>query len=186
MSTVTKGVTIKTTTFHEIMAVSDGWGWARLLWEDATGRVNINSDYGDWSYCWTAIGTKTLAQFLNQLSSGYMGEKMLGVGLREHSDGKTVAYIRKAIIRDRKDGELTKEEAKEEWTNVKYYGDGDWDFRMWCGETSYEDPWGFACDDVNGQWVSFWDHIWVPLIKPALAEVNATDIETARSGKQGN
>lgn len=163
--------TTKTTTFREIAANTTGWGWARLLWEDETGRVVILSDYGHWSYCWPHIGDDSLPAFLAKLTASYMGEKLLGSKHREHSDEKTIARIRKTITEDHKTGSLTDEEAAEELQAVDDYENGWSDFRSWCGETSYDCPHEMAEDEVNGQWCSFWDHLWFPIIKPALEAI---------------
>lgn len=156
---------------REISAVTKSWGWARLLIDEETGRVVIVSDYGEWSYCWRHIGDRTLPQFLAGLNWDYMGEKMLNGNIRVPSDERTVNHIKSEIISLRKTGTLDKEEAALEWEFIDEFQRGWTDFRGWCDQTHLMEPWEYRCDEPNGQWMSFWDHIWTPLIVPALKQI---------------
>lgn len=46
-----------------------------LILDDTTGLVAIHSDYGAASYCWTAIGQRTLAEFFCSASPHYLLNK---------------------------------------------------------------------------------------------------------------
>lgn len=176
VDTMPNQVTIKTTVVQEIAASDGDFGWVRLLLDDNAGRVVILSAYGDWSYRWDANGDAKLAELLSKLPSSYLAEKFLGSALSEHSDEKTIHAIRKAIIRDRKTGRWSKDEAAAEWLLVKDYENGWHSFHVWCGKTSYDCPGVYARSAIAGCWVGFWDNLWVPLIKPALeslAEANS-------------
>ena len=173
-------VIIKKTVFHEISVATGSWNWARLLMEESTGRVVIVSDYGDWSYCWTSIGERSLAEFLHGLNSQYMGEKLLGSGLRSHDDDSTIKGLRNLIVEYRKDGVLTKEEAAAEWEYVKQYEDGWGDFRWWCDQTEFFDcPYDYSIYQPVACWTEFWNRIWTPLIKPALREIYVSEANEA-------
>ena len=166
-------VEIRKCQLTEINVSTPDWGWARVLIEEDTGRVIVVSDYGEWSHCWWSIGNRTIFQFLNQLDSHYMGGKFLGAGLRVRSEPKTYEKIKKHIIDNRKDNELTKDEARNEWDIVETcfeYGNG---FEEWCGETEFfrDYPWDMSVDRVVGCWESFWNHIWVPHVKPQLEKL---------------
>lgn len=163
---------IKTTTFSEI-AVVDEFDWARLLWEESTGRVIVLSAYGNWSYCWTHIGSDTLPQILASLHMGYMGGKFLGSHLYEYSLEDTVSAIRQAICELRKTGSWSnwsKKLARKEWGLVAALEDGEIDFREWHDQTELDDAYEYRRTEIRADWVSFWERVWVKLILPELAE----------------
>lgn len=159
---------IKETVFKEISVRGEHGIWARLFWEESTGRVTINSDYGDWSYCWSSIGKQTLQSFLAGLDSHYMGKKMLGQHYDVPDDEGTVQAIKEMIIQMRRDGEFDKDAAREEWDNVKAYARGDCDFRGWCDDTNITEAWEVHQTKADNSWVMFWEKLWVPLIVPIL------------------
>ena len=163
---------IRIATFNEIIVQNDNrCEWARLLWEESTGRVFLVTAWGSWSYCWTHIGEKTLQKFLGGLDIGYAGGKFLGSSLYEHSPESTLQAIRETILRDRREGGLTKAEAAEEWEHAERLEQGHYmDFREWCENSSMDCAYEFSRKEMVGTWESFWNRIWVPKIQPILNE----------------
>jgi hypothetical protein len=77
-------------------------GW----WADITvshdGFVNIQSDYGSYSYCWSAFGD-SIFKFLCQCDTDYLYHKFGGLLPREFNIKKTVQAIKKDILEHRKE-----------------------------------------------------------------------------------
>ena len=175
-------MTFKKTTYNEISVKNDHGAWARLLWED-NGRVIIISDFGHWSYWWGHRGSDSVAKFLAGLDSFYMGNKMLGTHFRNHSDQETVKAIRKFICDERRNGDMEKHKAREEWAIAECYEDGDYDYRGWIENTSICEPWDLGRTECSIDWTSFWDRLWVPLIKPQLTELVASATSSESKGE---
>lgn len=160
---------ITTSTFSEISVHADGER-ARILWEEPKGWVVILSSYGCWSYAWWSIGEQSLQEFLADLDSYYMGKKMLGADLDVLDPKETAQGIRQHILESRRDGDMNKDEASEEWDMVKQFEDGDMDFREWGSCTSICDQWEFARHEICSSWRYFWERLWVPHIVPILKQ----------------
>lgn len=164
-------MTIRRTEFLDIM-VRHGGSYVRVTMEEATGQVSVYSDYGDWSYRWTAIGDTTLPEFVAGLDSQYAGGKFLGAALRVFSVESTVELIRRHILELRRDATYTKDFAATEWEQVGYLESGDYDFRMWCENTKIADAYEFSSEEVDAAWLTFWRKLWEPYVIPALREVS--------------
>lgn len=161
---------ISTVTMNSLSVRKDG-EYLRLLWEESTGSVFLESSYGSWSYRWTCIGEGTLSEFLSELDASYMGGKMCGAKIREFSDKETQDAIRLQILSDRIDTTISKAIARTEWEILQQYIDGDMDFRYWCEETSYCDPWEFSRHEMNSDWLNMWKKLWEPLVQPELRKL---------------
>lgn len=145
--------------------------WVRLSWSDQTGRVWINSSYGDWSYCWNSIGNRTLAQFLASLDWHYMGKKMLGAAIDVPDDQETAKYVMKEICRMRREGEIEVDQARLEYDHAKDLLSGDICGHDWVRDSSLCEPWQYCQTVTNSDWKYFWERLWVPVIQPALKEL---------------
>ena len=156
---------MKTVPFSEITARSDNGFWVRLLIEEETGWVVILSDYGNWSYRWTHIGTRTLTEFLVKLDSGYMGGKMLGAGISVYSHSATEECIREDIAKNSIIATLDRQTERD---LLEKFADGEFDFNSWCEQTSYQEPWEFSRTEMDSSWSNFWEHLWEPHIVPQL------------------
>lgn len=87
-------------------------GWADISIDEGetSGRVSIASDYGGWSYYWGACGSG-FKQFLIDLDIDYAAGKF---GEGSYFDVETtVRGIRKDILKERKEGYLEQEEARD-------------------------------------------------------------------------
>lgn len=147
--------------------------WANLYWREATGRVIINSSYGDWSFSWPYRGDQTLAAFLCKLDMDYMGGKMLGADYYVFSVDETKKSIRNYILDARKQTDLTKEEAREVWDHFTSFRDDYISFEMWANEESILcGTFEFHCTEPESDWVHFWNKLWLPCIVPELKKIN--------------
>jgi hypothetical protein len=91
----------------------------------------IESSFGGFSYAWSSPG-RSFYDFLAGISVDYVLGKM--VGRDEVFDGEaTSRAIRKDILRMRRKGECSAEEARDEWPPNEF--DGDCAFWDWCRDT---------------------------------------------------
>jgi hypothetical protein len=115
------------TTYHLWPVAGDrahaGFGWALATINDATGELQIMSDWGEWSYRWHAdprsLGAPTLSHFIAGRERGvthngkfypdtYIADKLTssddGKRKRQRFSGeKTVARLRERIIEARRE-----------------------------------------------------------------------------------
>ena len=76
------------------------WWAVFMISED--GFVSIQSDYGDYNYCWSSRGDQTIKEFLIDCNDDYLMGK-LGMNLpKEFNGGKTAQRIKEDILRERK------------------------------------------------------------------------------------
>jgi hypothetical protein len=101
--------TVNHTTCHRYsMRTGKDGEWAVIMLDHTGGLVSIQSDYGDYSHCWSNYGGGTHAEFLGflcQLSKDYMLTKFVGrpteFNSKEAADG-----LRRSIIQCRRKREL--------------------------------------------------------------------------------
>lgn len=94
-----------------------GFYWADITireWTDG-GAIDVQSDYGGYSYVWRAIGTPTFREFLIGLDFSYFMEKARGPSYKEFDVDQTITNIRRNIIESRRTGHLMYEEARAFW-----------------------------------------------------------------------
>jgi hypothetical protein len=91
------------------------WGWAIITIDENGGLFNCHSDYGDYNYSWPNHGRKSFKHFILELARDY--HYLLGkVSKEDYFDYvKSRKSWQKAIIKARKDGDCTKEEARNAW-----------------------------------------------------------------------
>ena len=145
--------------------------WAKIRFEEETGFVSIQSDYGNWSFGWTSIGPDSLAKFLSGLNVGYMGGKMLGGALNvfdvEGAEEDVLKYIEE---------ETWEDEDEKLWeiglANDLGRGRGEQSWNDWLSSTDIEEAHLIGwCTKMDDQWRSFWDRIWEPHVKPELKKL---------------
>ena len=169
----------RTATYYQITARNYGEFGTILLPCPTTfgsGRLLIDSTFGVYGYCWTHIGaTTSFPEFLVGLDMGYMGIKMMGSDFHEYDYDETRKEIRNHIKRLRREKQLTREEADEEWAmseNVSC----EFSYYDWLSESKLPDVYGFESGDLlvkvaNHQWRGFWEKLWVPLFVPELKKI---------------
>lgn len=133
------------TTYHLRPVAADiahaGFGWALCTINDATGELQIMSDWGEWSHRWHAdpksLGAPTLSHFIANRAYGftYNGkfypDTYLADKLTSSDDGKrkrrqfspeaTVKALRTQIVDARRTctrGKFTREVAREIWDEL--------------------------------------------------------------------
>lgn len=76
-----------------------GWGWAVATLREwpKGGQMDVQSDFGNYAYAWSAIGDRTLRQFLAGLDFDYFMNKA-GAQWREFDEEATVRRIKADIF----------------------------------------------------------------------------------------
>lgn len=92
-----------------------GEEWARI-WITDDGCFTTISDYGNWGYWWSCPGCE-FRKFLCRCDEGYLSSK-LSQGEHEFDGEATVEAIRRRIVELRRERQLTREQAHEEWERV--------------------------------------------------------------------
>lgn len=90
--------------------------WARF-WLTDDGCLTILSDFGNYGYWWWDIADSDFREFLIGCDNDYVMRK-LADGRREFDGEATVKRIRDWIVRLRRDGDLSREDAAFEWNLV--------------------------------------------------------------------
>lgn len=79
---------------YDIRAEHAPWLWAMIFLDEETGCVNIQSDYGDYSYQWLRHGRPSLKHFLADLDDDYLSVKF-GKGDKVFYKEETFRLLRK-------------------------------------------------------------------------------------------
>lgn len=98
-----------------------GQGWA-IVFLDEAGCFAALSDYGNWSYRWNQRGLPeglTFRHFLLQCEDDYILRKI--APKKEYDDEASLAAVRETILGMRREKQLTKDEAREEWELTDSY-----------------------------------------------------------------
>lgn len=166
-------------TYTQISAANNGEFCTILLPSPPTfgsGRLLIDSTFGVYGCCWTHIGaTKSFPDFLVELDMDYMGIKMLGSDFYEYDYNETRKEIRGHIKKLRRERQLTREEADEEWA-ISENVSCEFSYYEWLSESKLPDVYGFESGDLlvkvpRRQWQAFWNKLWVPLVVPELRKI---------------
>jgi hypothetical protein len=95
--------------------------WAAVTIDEWSGggRLDIQSDDGNFAYAWSSTGTPTLREFLLQLSYDYFMGKTHPNNGRCFDFEATIERIKSDILESRRTGELDKDEARERWSDIE-------------------------------------------------------------------
>lgn len=143
-------------------------------------RISISSDYGDWTYFWSHPGA-CWRKFLAKISMAYAAGKF---GCDRWFDLEaTDRWMKYDIVQRRRQGDCTKQEARDAWEalqaacddccdNARTYqeilaNDRRW-HGIWCGD------WADALTvrfDTDPSFKSFWETTWQDFIGQLQAEL---------------
>jgi len=122
----------------------NGEGWAIFLL-GSDGTFTAHSDFGDYTYWWSAMGTTDIRTFLLrwEKSGTYFTDK-LSHGDRVYDGATSAANIRRFVCEQRREKSLTREQARDEWNlvescEVSHSEEG---FRAWYEQTDLDDTEG--------------------------------------------
>lgn len=154
-------------------------GWA-IFTIDESGLFNCQSDYGDYQYMWPNHGRKSFKHFIMELArdTSYTLGK---VAKKEYFDEYgTLEQWKQAIITERKENNLTQEEARALWDEILQINldnaysaqQGIYDNRI-IGKI-YDEPWYvFEAGQVYSPDARYFANI----IMPMFAEILKKEIE---------
>lgn len=158
-----------------------GMGWFEVYLGER-GQVSALSDYGNYGYVWGAVGgdkamsyIERLMRFVMRIDPGYALSKF-GQGLREVFDGEsTEKMIRNTLLDLRRVGEISKDEAREEWDRldreISSWGEENegW-FYQWADDTVVPDYGECYCLRYPGELKGFVEEVLIKGVQPALQE----------------
>lgn len=113
---------------HESAAVSLSYrfetgGWAIFTFNNATGELSVQSDWGDFSYRWHAnpssLGAPDLEHFLAKCGADYVADKFR-IPSKEFDPDATLRAAKAAIIEDRRKQNSDKTEARFAFEDLAY------------------------------------------------------------------
>ena len=163
-----------------------GWGWAVATVREwpRGGQLDVQSDFGSYAYSWSAIGDRTLREFLCGLHFDYFMNKAAAGGGRVFDEDATIRRIKADIFERARDGCIDRETAHEWRDDLDSCGDAgsehvfaerlmatDWFYKL------YDSYPGIVMRD-SPQARAFWDGPWQALCAHWKAEArSASDTE---------
>jgi hypothetical protein len=150
-----------------------GWGIFLL---DSTGMFAAVTDYGNYASRWTHTGRDDFREFVIRdlaKSPGYLLGK---VAKRVHDGEATLNGVKEYILECRRDGEWSKEEAREEWDLLAECDglDSIPACTRWYDSTKISDPGEFMSESYDTDAWAF-----AKVLMPRLAEVLKQELEIA-------
>lgn len=122
-----------TKTMRECYEIRHAGEWANIMlaiWDRPSmtgsgmeiahgGEIAIHSSFGSWAYTWTACGV-SFKRFLCGIDFDYAFTKFMGARLRKFDGEATLNQIKREIIRQRRQTDLSAESAREVWELVDW------------------------------------------------------------------
>ncbi|MEM1181199.1 MAG: hypothetical protein AAGM22_22845 [Acidobacteriota bacterium] len=145
-------------------------GWCYLRFQERTGFVSIASDFGHWTFHWPPYyRPDSLGHFLSCVDEGYAGRKFLGADYQHICNEATARAAKNTILRERREGYFGKLEAREEWDLAEEISSGERDLDSWVWVSEIKDAYELIEYAADGSWLAFWERVWEPHLRPALA-----------------
>jgi hypothetical protein len=125
-----------------------GCGWAIFVL-GSDGFFAAVSDYGNYAFKWSAMGCEW-RQFFSRCdrSPDYYMSK-LGQGANEYDGDRTLASVKRRILRDRRGGSIDADRAREEWDLLDRHSGlfSREDYALWYQETRIDTAYELAVYD---------------------------------------
>jgi hypothetical protein len=138
---------------------------ATFTLDEASGQVAIQSQYGDYAYCWRSIGSDSLAEFLCSLDLDYFMTKAAAKPWQELDFEATIAALKRGIIDSRREMSLEKETARDGWEALERIDEDE------CRSTSqFYAALGREFSGQSGEAIDLYD---LPIIERIRPEVEA-------------
>lgn len=166
----------------------DGRRWLGTFLITHDGLVACNTDYGSYSYWWMSTGCDDIRAFLVKIDTGYLLGKFSPHD--EYDGDATEKNVRRTILRMRREGSLTKEEARKEFDRLSEHElDSETGFAFWYRDTDLGDAWEFAVYGPKPEAVAFTENVWPAFVRRLREEManeaKATATGLARVGASG-
>lgn len=156
---------------------SDSWS---IVFVDSTGCVAVCSDYGDWCHRWVTkyTGCADFRDFFVDSGADYVASKF-GGGRRYELDvldgDATRRRIRRDICERRRQGGLSREEARVEWELCDSVVEGDREFSLWLRDTRLDDAFELAVHTMAGG-LKHWVTVSLPRLQQMIREQLAAEL----------
>lgn len=177
---------IKKTLTETYTLKDDGCLWAKINIDCGEQSVNvmISSDYGEYNYFWGSTGSNP-KQFLTDIDMYYGMNKLMhgnkNMYLPDWEERKK--SFKEMIIEERKDGNISKNEARNSWTEMMDI----FDECQHSEDIYFEKVWNsdvlesviFDTDSIpsntklNPRVNEFWKKIWIPFTNELKTELDA-------------
>lgn len=153
------------------------------------GQFSCHSDYGDYNYWWSSIGSCTFKQFIVTLRDpDYLLGKVTG-GRRTFNLRRTLQSWRDDIVEARKDQRITKDQARRLYDELdedsagEYYCTADllqhhWHNNVFTGNDPESQRLYDRFSDLSPIYeYSYQERFWATVLFPAFQRVIATELE---------
>jgi hypothetical protein len=154
---------------YYIPSERQGWGWGIFLL-DSTGMFAAVTDYGNYAFKWSDWGPRDFREFVIGLvkSPSYLLSK---VAKRIHDGEATLKSVQKHILDMRRDGEWSKEKARDEWDLLTECDglDSIPACTRWYDSTEISDAEEFMCEDFDTDAGAFAERL-MPRLAEALKQ----------------
>jgi len=156
----------------ERYSIRVGGEWAYIYLDEANGVFTGYSSFGNYAYQWRSIGSDTLKEFLRGLNFSYfMGKTRTGYLQFDHE--ATVDGIKTAIIEQRREGAIDRDDARAAWHDLEQIDAGnsvDRFFDGFCSSNPLMKVYGGGNGDIarerpDGDSRGFWEKIWPEFLK---------------------
>jgi len=146
--------------------------WAYITINERLGLFQACSSYGNFAYCWTAIGKGTLKEFLADLNFDYFFGKVAASRGERFSAAKSAEAMKTFAREIRRDGAITKSQARGVYDVAERAAEAH-DEREFFDIIDDRDVYALYDGDFHGiarherdpQCVGFWEHIWPEFLK---------------------
>lgn len=112
----------KTTADVYKIRIKDRFSWATITirqWVEG-GSIDVQSDFGSYSYSWTSIGPRDFRAFLMGLDYGYFMEKAArGSRGYRFSPERTIEGMKQFVIERRRGGDIDSATARAGWEAIE-------------------------------------------------------------------
>ncbi len=157
-----------------------GGEWAYIYVDEANGVFTSYSSFGNYAYQWRSIGGRTLKAFLSGLDFDYFMGKTRRDYRRFDYDA-TVEGIKEYIVDGRRQGSLTKDEARAAWRDLEDISDensSDRFFDAFCWSKPLMHVYGSDICDIARERPDpdsrgFWQKIWPEFLKKIAVTAEA-------------
>jgi hypothetical protein len=146
-------------------------GWGEIVLSSG-GFFAAVTDFGNYAFAWRNWGEGDFRDWFADLEKST--DYLLGKIAKEQYDPQaTERHIKQCIIQRRRDDDLSRNEARDEWEFVSGLGDGETTFDEW-GRTTrhFQDDWyEFRCNEFPGDAQAFAERMMPRLAAVIRAEL---------------
>lgn len=154
------------------------------------GEILVYSTIGNYANTWNGCGV-AFRNFLQEIDSDYFFAKCLGAEALVYDGERTWREIARKVLKSRQDRDLTKDEARRIWCQLRGEKDrmarsdrdmvevvSSFDGLTLAGKELLSEPWGFICKKSDPKSTKFWRVLWPEFIEELKFETDSSNAET--------